>query len=351
VLLVGSPLLGIILARKPLSLYLEFPPVTVHVEHAPFSWLVFLALAVLLSVAIRPFLAKVMNASAPVRDEQARRSLPWWGWVGAGVLALAWILAWTRFSWFKALQPFTFSPLWLGYILVINALTYKRTGHSMMTDRPRYFLGLFPLSAAFWWFFEYLNRFVQNWYYVGIETFGPAEYILYATLPFSTVLPAVLGTKEWLETFPRLTAALTKFRPLRIAHPTALSAVVLATASAGLMGVGVWPNYLYPLLWIAPLLIMLAIQGMLGEETILSGIRRGDWREVWLSAIAGLTCGLLWELWNSRSLAHWEYAVPYVHRFLVFQMPLLGYMGYLPFGLECAVIADLFLGRKSTKTT
>jgi hypothetical protein len=204
---------------------------------------------------------------------------------------------------------------------------------------------LFPLSAGFWWFFEYLNRFVQNWYYVGIDTFGPAEYVLYATLPFSTVLPAVLGTKEWLETFPRLNTALRNFRSIRITHSRALSLVVLVTAGAGLVGLGIWPNYLYPLLWLAPLLIMLSIQSLYGEQTLLSGIRRGDWREVWLSALAGLICGVFWELWNDRSLAHWEYAVPYVHRFLVFQMPLLGYAGYLPFGLECVVIADLFLGR------
>ena len=59
----------------------------------------------------------------------------------------------------------------------------------MMVHRPWYFLGLFVVSAVFWWFFEYLNRFVQNWYYVGGE-FNAGEYFLYATLPFSTVLPA-----------------------------------------------------------------------------------------------------------------------------------------------------------------
>jgi hypothetical protein len=30
-----------------------------------------------------------------------------------------------------------------------------------------------------------------------------------------------------------------------------------------------------------------------------------------------------------------------VHRFEIFEMPVLGYAGYLPFGLECAVVADL----------
>ena len=38
-------------------------------------------------------------------------------------------------------------------------------------------------------------------------------------------------------------------------------------------------------------------------------------------------------------MAKWIYAVPYVHRFQVWEMPLLGFGGYLPFGMECAAVA------------
>ena len=51
-------------------------------------------------------------------------------------------------------------------------------------------------------------------------------------------------------------------------------------------------------------------------------------------------------MWNFYSLARWEYAVPFVQRFKVFEMPLLGYAGYLPFGVECLAVADLSLSRK-----
>ena len=102
-------------------------------------------------------------------------------------------LAWTRFSWFIPYQPHTFSPLWFSYIMVVNALCVHRTGHSLMTDRPVFFLLLFPASAVFWWFFEYFNRFVQNWYYTGIEGMGPEEYSLFSSLAFATVLPGVLS--------------------------------------------------------------------------------------------------------------------------------------------------------------
>ncbi len=50
-------------------------------------------------------------------------------------------------------------------------------------------------------------------------------------------------------------------------------------------------------------------------------------------------------MWNYNSLAHWEYSVPFVQRFHVFEMPVLGFAGYLPFGLECAAVAGLLRNR------
>lgn len=56
-----------------------------------------------------------------------------------------------------------------------------------------------------------------------------------------------------------------------------------------------------------------------------------------------MMCGVLWELWNYGSAAKWPYSVPYVQRFHLFEMPLLGYAGYLPFGALCALVMDLAL--------
>jgi hypothetical protein len=57
--------------------------------------------------------------------------------------------------------------------------------------------------------------------------------------------------------------------------------------------------------------------------------------------LAAVICGFFWEMWNSFSLAQWRYSIPFVHRFEIFAMPLLGYAGYLPFGLECAAVRDV----------
>lgn len=111
----------------------------------------------------------------------------------------------------------------------------------------------------------------------------------------------------------------------------------------GLFAIGRWPNYLFPLVWVGPLLLVVSLQVLVGRPTLLSPLTRGDWRGVWVPALAALICGVFWELWNWKSLAHWEYAIPFVHRFQLFEMPLLGYAGYLPFGLECIAVADLCL--------
>ncbi len=344
-LLVGLPLVGVMLAGNPVVPYLEFPPLTQIVQHPPFSWPVFVGLSLLVAAVVAPFVVMILGApKSPHLYLVRARALPWWGWAGVGLVAVAWIFAWTRFPWFAALQSFTFTPLWLGYILVVNALTFKRTGHCMLLDRVGYFLSLLLLGAAFWWFFEYLNRFVQNWYYVGGSELGPVEYFWQATLPFSTVLPAVLGTIEYLESFPRLDEAFCDLWPVQVAHGKPLGWSVLLVASAGLTGIGIWPQYLFPLVWIAPLLIITSLQALAEEKTVFSTLVEGDWRPIWLPALAGLICGFFWELWNSGSFAHWEYHIPYVDRFRTFEMPLLGYAGYLPFGLECVVIAALLPG-------
>lgn len=340
--LIGLPLLGVLLSGQPLTPYLEFPPLTRRVPHAPFSWPAFLGLALLIAAGIGPCASRTLVAlTSRTRSTTVKSPFPWWGWLGVLLIAIAWGLAWTRWPWLAALQPFTFTPLWLGYIVVMNALTCRANRTCMLVDRPRFLLVLFLGSAAFWWCFEYLNRFVQNWYYAGIEDFGPSSYVFHATLSFSTVLPAVVSTAEWLKSSKRLDGAFRTGTPIDVSHREWIGGIVFILAAAGLAGIGIWPDYLFPLLWVSPLVLITALQAMLGQATIFSSLRHGDWRPICLPALAGLQCGFLWELWNWHSLAHWEYAIPYVHRFQIFEMPLLGYAGYLPFGLECLVVANL----------
>jgi hypothetical protein len=252
-------------------------------------------------------------------------------------MAASWFCAWyggfVPVHW----RAHVFTPLWLGYILGLNGLTFRHSGWAPLTHRTKWFLALFPVSAAFWWLFEHLNQFVGNWHYSGIEPDGDWDYFVQATLPFATVLPAVASTWAWLMHFPRLE----RMRLSAIQGHRWLTWIALAAGLLALACIGIWPDQLFGMLWLAPLLIIFALQELLTGTTLLAPLRDGDWRPLLLPALAGLICGLLWELWNFGSLAKWHYSIPYVQRFAVFEMPLLGYAGYLPFGIECALVMDL----------
>lgn len=343
--LVGAPLAGVWLAGQPLDAYLELPPRPAPGGAAGFTWTAFWLLAALIAAAVAPLVWRFLSTTVPAPGPApGRLAFPIWGWAALLWLVACWTLAWTRFPWFESFQQHTFTPLWLGYIGVVNALTKRRTGSCLLTREPIRFAALFPLSAIFWWFFEYLNRFVANWRYTGIGDFDALEYTFFATLAFSTVLPAVTSTAEWLGTFPRLDAAFARWHPLHILRPKAAAALVLALTTLSLAALGVLPEYVFALVWISPVSVIICLQALGGRPTVLAPLEDGDWRDIARFSAAALVCGFFWEMWNSGSLARWEYSIPHVDGLRIFEMPLLGYAGYLPFGIECAAIAALLLG-------
>jgi len=343
ILLLVLPLLGTWWAGKPLANYLHFPPQPIVSATTDFSWPVFL-LYLLLEIPLFAFMGWVLWRCSPVTCMGA--DFPQWGWLSLVWLLLAWYLAWIKPNWLELAQGHSFFLLWLGYIGVSNALCVRYRSWSLLTHHPRFLLGLFPLSALFWWYFEYLNRFVQNWHYLGVEELTPWTYFWRATLPFSTVLPAVISTLILLRGF---------FGPaegipaLTIRHPRIWAWVGLTLGCTGLIGVGIWPQWFFALLWVAPLLLFVSLQALLGEPGYFRHLRLGRWDAVALPMLAALICGFFWEMWNDWSDPKWVYTVPWVSRFKIFEMPVLGYAGYLPFGLECAVIADWW--ERSGKST
>ncbi len=49
-------------------------------------------------------------------------------------------------------------------------------------------------------------------------------------------------------------------------------------------------------------------------------------------------------MWNYWSYPKWKYEIPFVDFLHVFEMPLLGYTGYLPFALELFGLYHLAVG-------
>lgn len=352
ILLILAPLAGVYLSGYPIREYLAFPPMNINLQpdHAPFSGFVFTLMMLAILAVVVPFFGRVWQSRPEPEGQRTKKPFPAWGWIGVVILAAGWILAWSRFEWFAEWQTHTFSPLWVGYIIIINALTYMRSSRSLITHTPAYLIALLVVSAFFWWYFEYLNLFVENWYYVQVEHMGAREFFWYATLPFATVLPAVMSTKLFLETFPGFSAGLDNFLRLKIPAHRQLALPLMLLASAALALTAIWTDYLFYMLWLAPLIVMVSAMMLAGKPTLFYGMARGRWKQLYLWGMAALVCGFFWEMWNYYSYTRWEYAIPFVERFHIFEMPLPGYAGYLPFGLQigviCLLIRDIWPGNR-----
>jgi len=340
----GLPLLGARLAGHPVNEYLRFPPVSYRMNDSPVHMGALIGI-IALTLLICLFWFIGYRRERKVEEDNSvhgHYTFPWWGWFGLGLGVLSWTFAWTRFIWFEPYQPYTFIPQWISFIVVMNALTQMRSGNCPMLSNPPFFLGLFVASAVLWWVFEYLNRFVNNWIYEDASyATNPAEYILFATVAFSTVIPGVYSTKRFLDTFPGLQRFLARGPVVRFPTARSLYVGALLAVSLSFLLISWYPKILYPILWIGPFLGWITLNRVIGIPFDLGSISKGNWRYVLGWGLAALICGFFWEMWNYFSMSKWIYQVPYLHAFKVFEMPIAGYTGYLAFGLECAMAVEI----------
>jgi hypothetical protein len=230
-----------------------------------------------------------------------------------------------------ARTAYLFFPLWLGYILVVDALVHRQTGSSLWTRSRRGFMLLFVLSAPAWWLFEIINNRTGNWEYLGAGGFTPLEYNALSTLCFSTVMPAVFETAELARTFRWVKS---QRRCARVQDTLRVNALLWLIGAAMLVLTLFWPRFFYPFVWISIVLILEPINRWLRRPHLLEWLKEGDWRPVISLALGALICGFFWEMWNEWSWPQWVYHTPGANILHVFKMPLPGYGGYIPFGLE-----------------
>jgi len=116
-----------------------------------------------------------------------------------GVLGILLIL-FAEVNFLLKIEPFAtgyFFIVWLGYVLLVDAIVYKIRKHSLIMDEKWKMLWLFVLSAVFWWIFEIANIPVKNWNYQGSYDISLQFFaILRRTVYFSFVLPAFFETYE-----------------------------------------------------------------------------------------------------------------------------------------------------------
>lgn len=270
-------------------------------------------------------------------SEQSTRRIPYQLILGLVLIAVWWPVAWLQL---RPLSDYYFFPLWLGYVLAVDGLVEWRTGTSQWRRSHLTFVLLFPLSAAFWWIFEGLNEFIQNWYYVHPEDTGTWYYITSSTLSFSVVIPAVLGTIEFLASL-RVGQRIPGLGHWRFG-PAGLRRFQIA-GLAMLLLIAIWPTYAFSLVWLSLFFIIEPINQRLGQPSLWQHARENDWGPIYNVMLGTTLTGFFWEMWNIYAMPKWFYDVPFVHVFQIFEMPVLGYLGYMPFGLEVVSFTALFM--------
>ena len=270
--------------------------------------------------------------------ELSKRRFPAYGLAGITCILVAEVLL---FADIPVIGMYFTPVVWTGYILFVDALNLRTRGSSLLTDRRKEFLFMMPWSVVCWLVFEAYNLLLRNWTYVGLPTDAVPRYIGYVW-SFATIFPAVLETTEVLEQH----VPVRRGRVLRVP----------GQYKAGLAGFGLMllviplvvrqgaASRLFGMIWVGFIFLLDPVTYRLRGKSLLRHLEEGNYA-VFLALVgAGVLCGLLWEFWNYWAAAKWVYSVPisFVGPKL-FEMPLLGYLGFVAFAFECYAMQQFLL--------
>lgn len=121
---------------------------------------------------------------------------------------------------------------------------------------------------------------------------------------------------------------------------------MIGLASLALVSGVVWPDQLYPLMLLAPVVLALGLQVASGQATSLAGTARGDWSRPLLTTVAaallmafGQAINLLLGFLASASAA-WTYQLPLLGGIKLLGLPAPAWTVALPLALLGLWLAD-----------
>ena len=248
----------------------------------------------------------------------------------------------SRYQWWARFMAGNITPIaWFGYIIFLDGVLVMQQTGSPIRKRPHHFAMLCLASIPIWCVFDTFNFYsIKAWDYIGIPP-RLADKLIGYFFAFASIVPGMLMSGQMLANFHLFDWARFKKRPM----PRWLLWISF------LVGVGmlIWPmldhNPITNLtLWTSLVFLIDPINYYLGRPSMWR-----DWSSGWygrtLACFAGgLFCGLLWEFWNYWALGKWVYQLPFLGRLeniRYFEMPVIGLIGFLPFGIECWIMWQL----------
>jgi len=322
-------------------------PAIAPLQKASFNIYIFIMIAVaflgivLLYIFPPLFGFKKITSSSNV----VRGPLPRWFWINLAIWSLSLILLWGRFEGITWFLKFVDIALWWSFSFMIDGWVYSRTGgKSLWATRPRELMGIAVASILGWMIFEYINFFVHyNWYYPISQQIPSAEFLCYSMLASSAVFPISFEFYSLFNTFDGFKNKYSLGPKIQLPKWLRVSTFMLCLAV--LVFMSFYPDEMFFAIWIAPLAMLALLLDGLKIWTPFTLVKQGDWSPLLLIALSWVAAGLCVECWNYFSAAHpdgglvttntfyWAYSVPYVNVAHIFEMPVLGYLGYLPYGI------------------
>ena len=333
--------------------YFDFPPLKPEEVFNNFSWPVFWTVAAIFAVTMLLYFFPTLFGWKKEKNIQVQSrpavAFPIWFWAGLIVWAGSLIFLIGHFSGPKWFLNWAYVPLYWGFIFVLDGIVYKRTGgKSIFNNDPQELVAIGVASIAGWLIFEYLNFFVlEYWYYPKGDLVKDDVFCTYAIFASSALLPLCFEWYSLFNSFPRFVNKYKNGPKISVGKSFQVALIIIAYIALFLMSF--YPTYLCPVIWLSPLIIITVALDLLGIWTPFTPIKKGNWTPVLFMALTYLVEGFLLEGQNYVSASHvngivqtqypgyWVYNVPFVNNFHIFEMPVVGFYGYLPFGIYCLV--------------
>lgn len=366
-------------------------PITYGHQKPPYNWTAFALIgsgALFLAVLyLFPWLFGFKKIQRISKENTFKVPFPKWFWCGWLFFIGVTTVMWGHLPAPRVITHYGSTIFYWSFLLIIDGLVYKRKGGSSLISRNvKLIFGLALSSGIGWLIYAYLNFFLdENWWYPYGNLITGTEFYTYLLLASSALTPLIVVSYELFLTLPVLG---NRFRNgPKVSFSTTVKVVLLLFSLALNFFIGVFPHQLFFFVWLGPLLTLSIVMVMLKIWTPFRSIaKKGNWTPVLLICLAAMFQGTLWEGYNYLSAKHeenvivkttrvkaqprefiafvdgkriiihpdsisyevrdtvvypimthrpdyWVYNVPYVNRFFVFEMPVLGLFGYLPYGL------------------
>jgi hypothetical protein len=235
----------------------------------------------------------------------------------------------------KRIEPFIYQfyiMVWWSSIILVDSLLVLKTRRFLILTRR--LPSLVVLSVAFWCLFELLNLRLQNWFYVNVPSGAVFRFSGYF-LAFGTVIPAIyLAYRILLSVLPEMrTRSITPNGYRTYAIPLGFLCLSLALA---------FPTLFFCLAWVFLAVIIDGHNYRKGHASFAADLERGSLKRLVAAGLSGMICGFLWEAWNYWSITKWIYSVPFFEHGKLFEMPVLGYLGFALFAVQTIAFIETF---------